>query len=83
MDEMRNLIALRNGGLVTPSRRHVEAPSTSPAKENNESLQNLIFSVENDLQGALESHDSLQAELQRFAARWREVRSRHTVLIYD
>jgi hypothetical protein len=70
---MRQPIALRNGSSASPSRRQIETPPTSPAKESKDPLQKLISSAELDLQGALGSHDILQAELQRFATRWKEV----------
>lgn len=73
---MRNLIALRNVGALSPVRRRMETPTASPTKEgreSKESLDHVVNMVEEELQCSLETHDTLQEELQRFATRWKEV----------
>jgi len=75
MDEMRQMIALRNGGSSTPNKRRFETPPTSPTKErkgSNGSLQNLASAADSELRGAMDANDSLQGELCKFASRWRE-----------
>jgi hypothetical protein len=76
MDELRQMIALRNGGASTPSRRRFETPPVSPTKERKESretLHKLASAANSELQGALDANETLQKELCGFAVRWREV----------
>jgi hypothetical protein len=80
MDEMRQLIAMRNGALSSPPKRF-RTPPESPSKDQDsmqnkhESLNKLVDIADSDLQSAVSTQEKLQTELQRFSLVWKSVRA--------
>ena len=88
MEEMRQLIKMRNGGVsskaATPIKRRAESRPVSPTKHvEEEQLGTLVTSTELDLRKVLDSHDVIREHLQIFASRWRQVSSLYDSLPGD
>lgn len=74
LEEMRQLISMRNGGQSTPTKRRGGTPSASPSKKGtNGLLDGIVAGAEQSLGKVLSAHETMQDCLDLFAARWRQV----------
>jgi hypothetical protein len=72
MEEMRQMIGMRNGGQGTPKRRG-GTPSASPTKASASGIDGLVSGAEQSLGKVLTTHETMQQCLDLFAQRWRQV----------